>query len=127
MIFGTLPPFDTPLSTQTHEDIPPTHPLSRPVPLSSHPRTGLQGELHPKYGRFRENVKCAEDPAIFKRNQEKLATPGSHEGGLESGVWWELKDEDEEVGLNMIPVFADIVENTPTLLAQLHGDGVPAK
>ena len=126
IIFGILPPFDAPPSSRLHEDIPPTHPLSRPIPLPTHPRISPPGEMHPKYGRFRENVKLAQDIAVTKRNEERLvAAPGTHEGGLESGAWWQLAGEEEEVGLSMIPFFADVFDSTPTLLARVHGEGTP--
>ncbi|KAF8594341.1 hypothetical protein BDV93DRAFT_529369 [Ceratobasidium sp. AG-I] len=128
MIFGTLPPFDTPPSAKSYEDIPPTHPLFKPIPLPTHPHTSPPGEMHPKYGRFRQNVQLAQDPAITKRNNEKLVSaPGTHEGGLESGAWWQLAGEKEELGLSMIPFFADVFDNTPTLLARAHGEGTPMK
>ncbi|KAG9121905.1 hypothetical protein FRC07_001951 [Ceratobasidium sp. 392] len=122
MIFGTLPAFDAPASTNPHEDIPPSHPLHRPIPLVSHPRTTSTQELVHKYGKFRQYVRRADDLVISNRNRAKLTAPlGTHDGGLESGAWWEMIREEDEIGFSMIPFFADVFENTPALLSKVHG------
>ncbi|CAE6449520.1 unnamed protein product [Rhizoctonia solani] len=130
IIFGTLPEFDAPEPTTSisqYEHIPPTHPLFRPIPLSTHPRNCTKSEMHFKYGKFRNEVRRAEDPTIMAQNLAKLgAKPGTHAGGLESGAWWELAGEGEELHLSMIPFFADVFENTPSVLSQVHGNGTPA-
>lgn len=125
MIFGTLPAFDALPSTNKHENIPPSHPLYKPIPLLSHPRTTSSEELQYKYGKFRQYVRRAEDDALGVRNKSKLTSPANtHDGGLESGSWWEMIRDEDEIELSMIPFFADVFENTPTLLSQAHGDGV---
>ncbi|KAG8739571.1 hypothetical protein FRC10_005431 [Ceratobasidium sp. 414] len=124
MIFGTLPAFDASPSDKKHENIPPSHPLYRPIPLLSHPRTTAPQELQYKYGKFRQYVQRAEDLVINARNKAKLTTsPDTHDGGLESGAWWEMLQGEDEMGLSMIPFFADVFENTPALLSEAHGDG----
>ncbi|QRV92740.1 thioesterase family protein [Ceratobasidium sp. AG-Ba] len=124
MIFGTLPPFDALPSSNKHENIPPTHPLYKPIPLVSHPRSTFSEELQYKYGRFRKYVRRAEDHALRTRNKSKLTAPsGTHDGGLESGAWWEMMQDEGGIGLSMMPFFADIFENTPALLSEAHGDG----
>ncbi|KAG9099951.1 hypothetical protein FS749_016649 [Ceratobasidium sp. UAMH 11750] len=124
MIFGTLPAFDAPPSDNKHENIPPSHPLYRPIPLLSHPHATVPQELQHKYGKFRQYVRRAEDLTISARNKAKLTTsPDTHNGGLESGAWWEMLREEDEVGSSMIPFFADVFENTPTLLSEAYGDG----
>ncbi|KAH7322080.1 thioesterase-like superfamily-domain-containing protein [Rhizoctonia solani] len=130
IIFGTLPEFDAPeptVSVSQYEHISPTHPLFRPIPLATHPRDTAHSEMHFKYGGFRNNVQRANDPTLMAQNHAKLgAEPGSHTGGLESGAWWELAGENEELHLSMIPFFADVFENTPSVLSQIHGQGTPA-
>ncbi|QRV77930.1 thioesterase family protein [Ceratobasidium sp. AG-Ba] len=124
MIFGTLPPFDAPPSANKHENIAPTHPLYKPIPLVSHPQSTSSEELQYKYGRFRKYVRRAEDYALRVRNKFKLtAPPGTHDGGLESGAWWEVMEDEGGIELSMMPFFADIFENTPALLSEAHGDG----
>ncbi|KAJ1303586.1 hypothetical protein OPQ81_011769 [Rhizoctonia solani] len=130
MIFGTLPDFDASepsSSVPQYGHMSPTHPLSRPIPLVTHPRDSTPSEMHFKYGQFRHHVRRAEDRAIIAQNIAKLnAQPGSHTGGLESGAWWELAGENEELDLSMIPFFADIYESTPGMLSQVDGNGTPA-
>ncbi|KAG8792178.1 hypothetical protein FRC12_006890 [Ceratobasidium sp. 428] len=124
MIFGTLPAFDTPPSANKHENIPPSHPLHRPIPLVSHPWTTAPQELQYKYGKFRQYIRRAEDYALSERNKAKLTAPANtHDGGLESGAWWEMIHEENEIELSMIPFFADVFENTPALLSEAHGEG----
>ncbi|KAF8755126.1 Thioesterase-like superfamily [Rhizoctonia solani] len=106
IIFGTLIEFDEPepaVSISEYEHIPPTHPLFRPIPFSTHPRNSPP-------------PKCTLN----------TAEPGTHDGGLESGAWWELAGENEELHLSMIPFFADIFDNTPSILSQVHGKEIPA-
>ncbi|EUC54508.1 thioesterase family protein [Rhizoctonia solani AG-3 Rhs1AP] len=129
MIFGTLPEFDAPdpvgsVSPFTH--ISPTHPLFRPIPLDTHPRDSTPSGMHPKYDAFKGYVRHASDPTLMARNMAKLDRPGSHSGGLESGAWWELAGREERLDLSMIPFFADVSENTPTILSHMYGKGTPA-
>ncbi|CAE6442325.1 unnamed protein product [Rhizoctonia solani] len=130
MIFGTLPEFDAPeppVSVSQYEHISPAHPLFRPIPLATHPGDTAPAGMHFKYGAFRNHVRRANDPTLMAQTQTKLdAEPGSHTGGLESGAWWELAGDDEELDLSMIPFFADVSENTPSVLSQIHGQGTPA-
>ncbi|KAF8713410.1 Thioesterase-like superfamily, partial [Rhizoctonia solani] len=130
IIFGTLIEFDEPeppVSISEYEHIPPTHPLFRPIPFSTHPRNSAPSKMHFKYGKFRNEVRSAHDPTIMAKNHVKLdAEPGTHDGGLESGAWWELAGENEELHLSMIPFFADIFDNTPSILSQVHGKEIPA-
>lgn len=127
MVFGTLLEFDAPPSSHKYQDISPSHPLSRPIPLTIHPRTASLSDMHFKYGKFRQYVRRVIDDGIRSRNVAKLAaSPGSHVGGLESGSWWELNGEDEELHLSMMPFFADVFENTPTVMSDIHGNGTPA-
>ncbi|CAE6445636.1 unnamed protein product [Rhizoctonia solani] len=129
IIFGTLPEFDAPKPTAAisqYEHISSAHPLFRPIPFSTHPRDCIKSEMHFKYGKFRDEVQRAEEPAIMAQNFARLdAKPGTHPGGLESGAWWGLAGEDEELHLSMIPFFADVFENTPSVLSQVHGAGTP--
>ncbi|CUA73332.1 hypothetical protein RSOLAG22IIIB_10712 [Rhizoctonia solani] len=133
IIFGTLPEFDAPEPTASesvspYQHISPTHPLFRSIPLNSHPRNTTPADMHFKYGAFRNHVRrTTPDPTLMARNRAKLeAGSGTHPGGLESGAWWELAGQEEELHLSMIPFFADVSESTPTILSQVHGDGTPA-
>ncbi|CAE7202613.1 unnamed protein product [Rhizoctonia solani] len=129
VIFGTLPEFNAPeptTSVSKYEHISPTHPLSRPIPLATHPGTSTPSEMHFKYGAFRNHVRFAQDPTVMAQNVARLHAPGTHAGGLESGAWWELAELEEELHLSMIPFFADVFENTPSVLSRVHGGGTPA-
>ncbi|KDN45019.1 hypothetical protein RSAG8_05192, partial [Rhizoctonia solani AG-8 WAC10335] len=130
IIFGTLPEFDAPepaISVPQYEHISPTHPLFRPIPLTTHPRDSTPSGMHFKYGGFKNHVRRTEDPTFMAQTLARFnAEPGTHGGGLESGGWWELAGVDEELHLSMIPFFADVCENTPSVLSQLHGGGTPA-
>ncbi|KAG9096482.1 hypothetical protein FRC06_008612 [Ceratobasidium sp. 370] len=128
MIFGTLPAFDAPPSNQKHENIPPSHPLYHSIPILSHPSKALIEIVRTNYFKFRKHLRRADDPAIIARNQLKLAAPpGTDDGGIESGLWVELTGEDEELGLGMLPLFADVFQNPPAMLAELEGERKPAK
>ncbi|KAG9121904.1 hypothetical protein FRC07_001950 [Ceratobasidium sp. 392] len=127
MIFGTLPAFDAPPSTSKYEDIPPSHPLHHHIPLLSHPSNSPLEPIEPihlKRVRFTKHLRRAEDTLISARNKAKLA---KREGGLESGLWVELVDEDKELELAMLPIFADMFRRMPTLLSQADGNGNPIK
>ncbi|CAE6461387.1 unnamed protein product [Rhizoctonia solani] len=129
IIFGTLPEFDAPeptTSVSPFEHISPTHPLFHPIPLNTHPRDSTPSVMHFKYGAFKHHVRRAEDPTLMAQNRAKVDTPGSHSGGLESGTWWELAGREEELDLSMIPFFADVSENMPSVLSQVYGQGTPA-
>ncbi|KAG8680459.1 hypothetical protein FRC08_016284, partial [Ceratobasidium sp. 394] len=124
MVFGTLPEFDAPPSSRKFENIPPSHPLYHRIPIVSHPSKCSALRISSKHYGFLQYIEHAEDPTINQRNKSKLlAPPDAHSGGLESGLWMQLTGEDEELGLAMIPVFADLYRRTPSLLSEAHGNG----
>ncbi|KAG8739573.1 hypothetical protein FRC10_005433 [Ceratobasidium sp. 414] len=128
MIFGTLPAFEAPPSNNKHENIPPSHPLYHPIPILSHPSEALIEIVRTNYFKFRKHLRRADDLAIIARNKSKLAAPlGTHDGGIDSGLWVELTGKDEELGLGMLPLFADVFQNPPASLAELEGEEKPAK
>ncbi|KAG8722852.1 hypothetical protein FRC09_005598 [Ceratobasidium sp. 395] len=120
MIFGTLPDFKAPPSSKEYEDIPPSHPLYHHIPILTHPSDSPLENVDTDRYKFIKHLRRAEDPLIKARNKAKLTAP---QGGLESGLWVELVDEDKELVLAMFPLFADMFRRTPTLLSQVHGNG----
>ncbi|KAG8739572.1 hypothetical protein FRC10_005432 [Ceratobasidium sp. 414] len=125
MVFGTLPEFDAPPSSKKYENISPSHPLYHRIPIVSHPSKCQVIHISTKHYGFLNHIQHAEDSAINQRNKSKLAAPpDTHAGGLESGLWMELTNEDEELGLAVIPVFADLYRRTPSLLSEAYGNGI---
>ena len=122
MVYGVLPDLSQVFLSDKLTLVSP-NPIARRIPLSCHPSIARVDKPGPKL-LFQDK---SEDMFFKDRNVQRMAkrnVEGSIEvevdslgsGTFEWAAWFQLKNEEDEIDLTMLPFFADCMKNVPSLL-----------